>query len=889
MRFNPYRRTFLSFALSIPFLTTCSSGLCPSQRACLPALVLSTGSSDFGSRAALSTTVQTLTVQNSGRGAARGLTGTLTSGFSFTGGTYPGTGGTCSSRLNLGGTCSLSITFTAPGVLASFPGALTLSYAGGSSTLPLVGATNENGSFRKGIFVSDAVFSLTPGPTATYASGLFSAVGATGATLLARVQSNFSLDSVFDTVNSSYNAVFDTALALDASGDLYSAGSFDTYKSNSNVGLVRINSDGSYDAGFPVGSPGFNSAVYTVAVATDGSNDVYAGGNFTFYQGVNRNFLVRLNSNATVDGGFAVGTNLGGAVTSLAVALDGSNDVYIGGQFTNYGATPLSRIARLNSNGTIDAGFNIGAGFDAEVVKVLPATDGSFDLYVGGSFTTYAAVSSNGIVRLNSDGSIDAGFAVGTGFTGGEVRGMALDPAGSGDLYVVGDFTSYQGNSANRIVRLNSDGSRDLGFDIGEGLNAAAWDVAFEPDGSGDILVGGYFTSYKGASNAYLTRINPLGTVPSTIVAQSGLNGPSYGAAALRDGTGDIIVGGTFTGFDGATANGIVRIKPDYTRDTTFQSGSAFDSGVLGVFVPPVRNDVYYTAGGSLNYNGTSISKLTRHFANGQLDPSLNTGTGFAGATGSVFWCAFPTDGSEDVYVAGDFTSYQGVSANYLMRINYDGSRDTGFAVGVGFNDYLESVQVLLDGSGKVYAAGKFTLYQGAPANRIVRLNSDGSVDASFVVGAGFDDEVWAVAEAQDGSGDIYVGGNFNTYQGTSTPRVVRLNADGSRDAAFNVGTGANDLVRTLYVPSDGSNSVFLGGDFFLYNGSFFNKVVKVGSTGAADVSFATGLGFYGRIDNIFPAQDGTTDLYFTGEFDSYNGQAQGRVARLKADGTLDW
>jgi hypothetical protein len=64
----------------------------------------------------------------------------------------------------------------------------------------------------------------------------------------------------------------------------------------------------------------------------------------------------------------------------------------------------------------------------------------------------------------------------------------------------------------------------------------------------------------------------------------------------------------------------------------------------------------------------------------------------------------------------------------------------------------------------------------------MIRLNADGTPDAGFIVGAGFDSHVEPIAPATDGSGDIYVGGDFSVYDGIQVDRAVALNSDGSLD-----------------------------------------------------------------------------------------------------------
>ena len=87
----------------------------------------------------------------------------------------------------------------------------------------------------------------------------------------------------------------------------------------------------------------------------------------------------------------------------------------------------------------------------------MPAGDGSGDVYVGGTFTSYKSASASHIVRLNADGSLDQGFATGAGFDG-TVQSIALAADGSGDIIAGGEFTSYGATPVGRIARLDATG-----------------------------------------------------------------------------------------------------------------------------------------------------------------------------------------------------------------------------------------------------------------------------------------------------------------------------------------------------------------------------------------------------------------------------------------------
>jgi hypothetical protein len=81
---------------------------------------------------------------------------------------------------------------------------------------------------------------------------------------------------------------------------------------------------------------------------------------------------------------------------------------------------------------------------------MISQTDGK--ILVGGNFTLYNGVTRNRIVRLNSDGTIDNAFNIGTGFTGDTLTTMILQP--DGKILVGGNFTSYNSTTRNRITRL---------------------------------------------------------------------------------------------------------------------------------------------------------------------------------------------------------------------------------------------------------------------------------------------------------------------------------------------------------------------------------------------------------------------------------------------------
>lgn len=134
------------------------------------------------------------------------------------------------------------------------------------------------------------------------------------------------------------------------------------------------------------------------------------------------------------------------------------------------------------------------------------------------------------------------------------------------------------------------------------------------------------------------------------------------------------------------------------------------------------------------------------------------------------------------------------------------GSLDLSFDPGTGASWSVRAVAIQSDG--KILIGGQFTSYNGTPRDLIARLNVDGSLDMTFDPGTGADYGVRTIAVQSDGK--IIIGGAFNFYNGTPRKGIARLNTDGSLDATFDPGLGANYVVHSASIQSDGR--VIIGG-----------------------------------------------------------------------------
>lgn len=338
----------------------------------------------------------------------------------------------------------------------------------------------------------------------------------------------------------------------DSSGDIYVIAVVYT-RSDDETTVARLNSNGSTDLGFESFTPSDSRVIKTLALANDGSGDIYVGGT---------SFITRFNSDGTQDADFSAGIS---DTLTISTTLDGSGDIYVGREFNS--------LVRLNSDGSVDPGFTIAPGFNYAVVEVEPAMDGSGDIYVAG----YRSFDTN-LVRLNSDGSIDTDFVSSikpNAYEGiDNILAMATD--GTGDIFV--QTTTYLRD----IARLNSDGSGDAGFSIGSGFeNFGSTSIAPAADGTGAIYVGGDFHLYNGDFNRDFVRLNSDGSKDFNFITGSGFADPRprfFGPAAssvisiarATDGTTDVFVGGNFTDYNGSTLNGLTRLNDNGALEKSF-------------------------------------------------------------------------------------------------------------------------------------------------------------------------------------------------------------------------------------------------------------------------------------------------------------------------------
>lgn len=441
---------------------------------------------------------------------------------------------------------------------------------------------------------------------------------------------------------------------------------------------------------------------------------------------------------ATSDGSATAGTDYGAASGTINWADGDLSDkvITIGilPDSLNEGIETFTVTLSNPSAGTIPAGEDVAtvsildAGqrfatftpdfFNLSVRAIDFQSDGG--AIIGGTIDAAGGefAGAGNIARLSLTGAVDASFNdSGTGFNG---TVQAIVVQNDDKILVGGDFTQYNGTPANRLIRLNSNGSIDTTFlsNIGTGFDNSVYTIAIQEDG--EILVGGYFGEFNSTltSNLGLVRLADDGSPGASL----SLPFDTGFGATIRDITiepnGDFLVVGSFlVGWTGSGfRSGIARLNIDGTRDTGFDPDA-----------------------------GLHIDTLVS---------SIRTGYGLA----------VRPDG--DIYVGGTFSAYDDNPAAFLARVNNDGTFDSNLAPSEA-NDLVRTI--LVEPFGGAILGGEFT----SPDSRLMRIDVNMNHDTAFTSSGGPGSRIYTLAYGPDGS--LWVGGNFFAYNGTTSNPIVRV------------------------------------------------------------------------------------------------------------------
>jgi uncharacterized delta-60 repeat protein len=408
------------------------------------------------------------------------------------------------------------------------------------------------------------------------------------------------------------------------------------------------------------------------------------------------------------------------------------------------------------------------------------------DLNSSGNTLCYTFTATTEDCEYNFEYIVDAKvllcFNSGTGFSGftSDFTNVTdIDLLSDGKLLISGEFLTYDGIAASRIIKLNTHGTVDTSFNYGSGFTPDTTNEVIElPDGT--LIIGGQFEQYNGTAALRIIGLNPDGSVNTGFVYGTGFNSDPRGLVKQSDNK--IIVAGAFWEYNGITSSKIARLNTDGSYDSTFVVGTGFtlsnqfDSAAIYVEGIGLQSDGKVVVGGRFDkYKGIATPRIARLNTDGSLDTSFNGVTsGFT--SGAINAITIQPDGK--ILIGGSFSSYNGTSVGNFLRLNTDGSIDTSFSgVTTGFNDFVTNIT--LQSNGKILVGGQFVIYNGSPVNqKIVRLNSDGSIDSTFGgIGQGANETIYEICI---GPQFIYIGGRFTSYSGVNAGRIAALDFSGN-------------------------------------------------------------------------------------------------------------
>ena len=518
------------------------------------------------------------------------------------------------------------------------------------------------------------------------------------------------------------------SLAISQSGEILIGGMFDSYNGTARGFAAILDSTGGLTAAL---ANGFDAPVWVVRSNAAGS--FLVGGEYEMLNGEPVESLVRLYADGTRDTNFLPDI-VPFPVGSLLQQADGR--LLVGMMYDDYQHSVDDAIVRLHENGMRDTSFRSTDLFRAMGYPTVSALafDSTGRVWVGGTFDGCQGIGKNDLIRLLPDGSVDASFNPSLSANGVVTT---LHPTPEGKVYLIGDFSGYDDFRTHGICRLLGTGSLDTSFSLTPGpAGGYISTMALQTDGKPIVI--GAFTKMNGVAHKYIARLNTDGSLDTAFA--TGLGTDYSGRINMVDlyVDGRVLIVGDFDSYDGVAQNGIARLHPDGSLDTSFEPGSGpWDiSGFEELFdIHVLPDDRTVVVGRFSSFDGQPRPGVVLLEANGSVSSTWAQVNGLSCSSSS---CGVRgvTPAADDTYLLwGSFHAYGGLPVQGFARIDLNGSLDTSFSIGSGADGSITSVKVRNDG--RYLVAGSFTSFNGTPTEDLVCLNPDGSVHQTLPPGFG--------------------------------------------------------------------------------------------------------------------------------------------------------
>lgn len=334
-----------------------------------------------------------------------------------------------------------------------------------------------------------------------------------------------------------------------------------------------------------------------------------------------------------------------------------------------------------------------------------------------------------------------------------EVKGSVLAPAGT--VYIGTGGGQFRGNVIAAAVDLRSVGTF-----------------------GGSEFTGSYANPAAGGTTPVQMHLSKI-----VFRKQSTTPGKVWAIAAQADGK--VVIGGEFNAVNGVARRNVARLNADGTLDTTFDplySGTGPDGAVWSLRTLP--GGKVQVGGAFTTWHGSSAgAKLVTLNADGSRDTAFSSPLSVA-ATDTVRWLG---DGGTGTWVGGKFST---PTNNVALLNTANGTAAGSFAVGTGANGTVHSGALI---NSAIVLAGEFTSINGTSRNYVAKVSNAGAVDSAFTSPAPN-----AAAEAAFSSGGswLHLGGRFSTH-GTGNTRQGVSAVDGSTGTTVTGAWGLSGMTVT--------------------------------------------------------------------------------------------
>lgn len=313
-----------------------------------------------------------------------------------------------------------------------------------------VGRLLTNGSpdstFLAGLTGANGPVSAVAVPQAgkILAAGQFTQFNGVPARALVRLDSSGGVDPTFQNGIGGTNGVI-SAMLLQPDGRILIGGAFSQVKGISRTNLARLNADGSVDNTF---LGGVNGTVLSLSLQRDGK--LLVGGNYTNVNGFARKNVARLNADGSLDRTFQEGmAGVSGPVYALAQQPD--LKVVLAGTFTTANTSTVSHITRFLPDGSRDTNFSTGTISVGSLGLRTLSLQSDGKILVGGDFASISGIAFRNLARLRTNGTVEAFLQSPMGANGPVTALTVLDAA---QMMVGGSFGEFNGYARSYIARI---------------------------------------------------------------------------------------------------------------------------------------------------------------------------------------------------------------------------------------------------------------------------------------------------------------------------------------------------------------------------------------------------------------------------------------------------